>query len=200
MIFKTREFMKLIKKIFICALMLRHYELDDESMMKIDAFDFVIADIFSQLVKIDDQWRSIAFYFRKMIFAERNYEINDQKILVIVKICKKWRHYIENVKYSMRMIIDHANFKNFFINKTFSRKEIKWWKRLIEFDLRIKYRSEKNNFANDSFHKRDYEDEIAKKNKNNENLYLRKWILIESKNIFKSINEKKKKVLCFVDK
>jgi hypothetical protein len=34
-------------------------------MMKIDAFDFVIADIFSQLVEIDDQWRSIAFYFRR---------------------------------------------------------------------------------------------------------------------------------------
>jgi hypothetical protein len=30
-------------------------------MMKIDAFDFVIVDIFSQLVKIDDQWRSIVF-------------------------------------------------------------------------------------------------------------------------------------------
>jgi hypothetical protein len=37
------------------ASMLRHYEFDDESMMKIDAFDFVIADIFSQLVEIDDQ-------------------------------------------------------------------------------------------------------------------------------------------------
>jgi hypothetical protein len=37
------------------ASMLRHYEFDDESMMKIDALDFVIADIFSQLVKIDDQ-------------------------------------------------------------------------------------------------------------------------------------------------
>jgi hypothetical protein len=37
------------------ASMSLHYELDDESMMKIDAFDFVIADIFSQLVKIDDQ-------------------------------------------------------------------------------------------------------------------------------------------------
>jgi hypothetical protein len=37
------------------ASMLRHDELDDESMMKIDAFDFVIVDIFSQLVKIDDQ-------------------------------------------------------------------------------------------------------------------------------------------------
>jgi hypothetical protein len=59
-------------------------------MIKIDAFDFVIADIFSQFVKIDDQWRSIFFYFKKMIFAERNYEINDQKMLVIVKVCKKW--------------------------------------------------------------------------------------------------------------
>jgi hypothetical protein len=121
------------------------WQLDDESMMKIDAFDFVIADIFSQLVKIDDQWRSIVFYFKKMIFAERNYEVNDQKMLIIVKICKKWRHYIENVKYLIQMIIDHANFKNFFINKILSRKEVRWWKKLIEFDLKIKYRSEKNN-------------------------------------------------------
>jgi hypothetical protein len=161
--------------------------------MKIDAFDFVIADIFSQLVKIDDQWRSIAFYFKKMIFAKRNYEINDQEMLVIVKICKKWRHYIEDVKHSIRMIIDHANFKNFFINKVFSRKKVKWWEKLIEFDLRIKYRFEKSNFANDSFRKRDYENEIAKEDKNNENLNFRKWILIESKSIFKSKNEKRKK-------
>jgi hypothetical protein len=166
-------------------------------MMKIDAFDFVIADIFSQFVKIDDQWRSIVFYFKKMIFAKRNYEVNDQKMLVIVKICKKWRHYIEDVKHSIWMIIDHANLKNFFINKTFSRREIKWWEKLIEFDLRIKYRFKKNNLANDSFRKRDYEDEIAKKSKNNENLNLRKWVLIESKSTFKSKNEKKKKKYFF---
>jgi YHS domain-containing protein len=166
-------------------------------MMKINAFDFVIVNIFSQLVKIDDQWRSIVFYFRKMIFAERNYEVNDQKMLVIVKICKKWRHYIENVKYSIRMIIDHANFKNFFINKFLNRREVKWWERLIKLDLRIKYRFEKNNFADDLFRKRDYENEIAKKDKNNENLNFKKWILIESKNIFKSKNEKRKKKYFF---
>jgi hypothetical protein len=165
--------------------------------MKINAFDFVIADIFSQLVEIDDQWRLIVFYFKKMIFAERNYEVNNQKMLVIIKICKKWRHYIEDVKHLIRVIIDHANFKNFFINKVFSRKEIKWWKKLIEFDLKIKYRSEKNNLANDSFRKRDYENEIMKKDKNNENLNLRKWTLIESKSIFKSKNEKRKKNIFF---
>jgi hypothetical protein len=118
-------------------------------------------------------------------------------MLIIVKICKKWRHYIEDVKHLIRMIIDHANLKNFFINKAFNRKKIKWWKKLIELDLKIKYRSEKNNLADDSFRKRDYEDEIAKKDKNNENLNLREWILIESKNILKSKNEKRKKKYFF---
>jgi hypothetical protein len=67
MIFEARKFMKSIKRIFMNTLMLRHYEFDDESMMKIDTFDFIIVDIFSQFVKIDDQWRSIAFYFKKWL-------------------------------------------------------------------------------------------------------------------------------------
>jgi hypothetical protein len=192
MISEAKEFMKSIKRIFMNASMLRHYEFDDESMMKTNVFDFVITKIFSQLAEIDDQWRSIVFYFKKMIFVERNYEINDQEMLVIVKICKKWRHYIKNVKYSVRVMIDHVNLKNFFINKTFSRKETRWWKRLTELDLKIKYRFDKSNFANDSFRKRDYENEIANEDKNNENLNFKEWILIESKSILTSKNEKKK--------
>ncbi len=54
MISEAKEFLKSIKKVFMSVSMLRHYEFDDESMMKIDAFDFVIVDIFSQFVKIDD--------------------------------------------------------------------------------------------------------------------------------------------------
>jgi hypothetical protein len=179
------------------ASMLRHYELDDESMMKINVFDFVITRIFSQLAEIDDQWRSIVFYFRKMIFVERNYDVNDQKMLVIVKICKKWRHYIKNVKNFVRMMINHVNLKNFFINKILSRRKTRWWKKLTEFDLKIKYRFDKSNFANDSFRKRDYENEIANEDKNNENLNFRKWVLIESKNILTSKNEKKKNTYFF---
>jgi hypothetical protein len=132
-----------------------------------------------------------------MNFVERNYEVNDQKILIIVKICKKWRHYIKDVKYSVRMIIDHVNFKNFFINKILNCREIWWWKRLAKLDLKIKYRFDKSNFANDLFRKRDYENEIAKKNKNNENLNFKKWVLIENKSILKTKNEKKKNTYFF---
>ncbi len=197
MISETKEFMKSIKRVFMSASMLRHYELDDESMMKINVFDFVITRIFSQFAEINDQWRSIVFYFKKMIFVERNYDVNDQKMLVIVKICKKWRHYIKNVKYFVRMMIDHVNIKNFFINKIFNRRKIRWWKKLTKFDLKIKYQFDKNNFANDSFRKQNYENEIANENKNNENLNLKEWILIESKNILTSKNEKKKNTYFF---
>jgi hypothetical protein len=54
MISEMKEFMKLIKKVFMSASMLCHYEFDDESMMKTNVFDFVITKIFSQLAKIDD--------------------------------------------------------------------------------------------------------------------------------------------------
>jgi hypothetical protein len=118
-------------------------------------------------------------------------------MLVIVKICKKWRHYIKDVKYFIRMMINHVNFKNFFINKILNRKETRWWKKLTELDLKIKYQFDKSNFANDSFDKRNYENEIANEDKNNENLNFKEWVLIESKNIFTSKNEKKKNTYFF---
>jgi hypothetical protein len=166
-------------------------------MMKTNAFDFVITRIFSQFAEINNQWRLIVFYFRKIIFVERNYETNDQEMLIIIRIYKKWRHYIKNVKYFTRMIIDHIKFKNFFINKIFSRRKTRWWKRLTKFDLKIKYRFDKSNFVNDWIRKRNYENEIAKKNKSNESLNLKVWVLIESKNIFTSKNEKKKSIYFF---
>ncbi len=52
-------------------------------------------------------------------------------------------------------------------------------------------------FADDLFRKRDYENEIANENKNNEDLNLKKWILMKSKNILTSKNEKKKNTYFF---
>jgi hypothetical protein len=47
--------MKTLKRVFTSASMLRHYEFEDESMMKTNVSNFVIAKMFSQLEKINDQ-------------------------------------------------------------------------------------------------------------------------------------------------
>ncbi len=196
---KRIESMKTLKRVFTSASILRHYELDDESMMKTNVSNFVIARMFFQLEEIDDQWRSMTFFFRKMIVSKRNYEVDEQKMLAILKICKEWRHYVEDFKHSVRMIIDHANLRNFFINKNLSRRKTRWWKRLTKLDFKIKYRFDKNNLADDLSRRRDYENQIAKEDKlKNKNLNLRKWALIECSTSFKNKNEKNKKKRFFL--
>ena len=59
--------------------------------------------------------------------------------------------------YKVRIVIDHVNLRDFLITKTLNRQEIKWWKRLFELNLRIKYRSRKLNSTDAIFKRFDYE-------------------------------------------
>jgi hypothetical protein len=40
-----------------------------------------------------------AFYFRKMLLAELNYDIYDKELLAIVAAFQKWQVYLEGSKY-----------------------------------------------------------------------------------------------------
>jgi hypothetical protein len=99
LILKRIQSMKTLKRVFTSSLMFRRYELDNELMMKINVSNFVIATMFFQFEEIDDHWRSMIFFFRKITISKRNYEFDEQEMLTIIKICKDWRHYVENLKY-----------------------------------------------------------------------------------------------------
>ncbi len=196
LISKEIKSIKTFKCVFMIAVMLRHYEFDDESMIKINVSNFVIVEMFFRLDEIVAQWHLIAFFFKKKIVSKRNYEVDEQEILAIIKVCKKWWHYVKDFKHCVRMIIDYVNFKNFFTNKNLSRREIRWWERLTKYNLKIEYRFDKNNLVDDLSRRRDYEDQTLKKDKN-EHLNLRKWTLIESSTSLK--NKKKRLFLCRVE-
>ncbi len=54
-----------------------------------DASGYVIGGIFSQLTSNDlRQWYPIAFFSRKMIPAESQYETHDRELLAIIEVCK----------------------------------------------------------------------------------------------------------------
>ena len=46
-----------------------------------------------------------------MIFAKQNYEIYDQKLLIIIAAFKQWKHYLKNSLYSIKILSDHNNLK-----------------------------------------------------------------------------------------
>ena len=133
-----------------------------------------------------------------MIFSKRNYVVKKQKLLIIVKTCKQWKHYVKNSKHFIKIIINHANFHIFTIIKILNRKKIGWWKWLFELNLKIKYKSNKKNFANELFWRRDYEikthvknetkNQISEKifNLKNNVLKIRNWTLIFANDVLKN--------------
>jgi hypothetical protein len=55
------------------------------------------------------------------------------------------------------MLIDHVNFNIFFKNKKLNKKKAREWERLSDLNLHSEYKSSKQNSANDSFRRLDYE-------------------------------------------
>jgi len=44
---------------------------------------------------LDDKWRPVAFISKSLSDIERNYEIHDKEMLVIVRCLETWRHFLE---------------------------------------------------------------------------------------------------------
>jgi hypothetical protein len=154
---KARQIFDLFRNVFQYAFILTHFDSKFLIRLKTNAFDYEIVDIISQL-QSNEQWRFVAFFSRKMIFAEMNYETHDQKLLIIVECFKHWRHYLKKNYHTMKVFIDHNNLKDFMNVKTLNERQVKWAMRLVSFDFIIKHRFEKINFVDDSSRRSDYHD------------------------------------------
>jgi hypothetical protein len=73
-----------------------------------DVSKFAIAAILSHFQE-EGQWRSVAFWLRKLIPAETRYETHDQQLLAIVTAFKQWRHYLEGSTHTVEVLTDHNN-------------------------------------------------------------------------------------------
>ena len=103
---------------------------------------------------VAEVWQFVAYFSKKMIFAECNYEIYDKKFLIIVKIFKEWRPELKESRFLVEIITDYKNLKYFMFNKLFNRRQTCWSKFLFRFNFKIIYRLEKQNQAADVFNRR----------------------------------------------
>ncbi len=146
-----------LKDVFIKTSILLHFDSKRKIRLKIDASNFAISEILFQLIEETNQWHFVAFFFRKMFVAKQNYEIEKAEMFIVIESCWVFRHYVEDALFSVQMLIDHVNLNTFFKNKDLNRKKARWWKKLNDLNLHIEYKSNKQNSANDSFRRLDYE-------------------------------------------
>jgi hypothetical protein len=118
---------KLLKKIVIETLILTHFDSKKQIYIKSDSFDFVFAEVLSQVRK-NNELHSVTFFSKNLAFAEYNYEIYDKELLTIMRYFKQWRLELmfteSNV--SIKILTDYKNLEYFMFTKQLNKKQNKW--------------------------------------------------------------------------
>ena len=92
------------------------FDLKKPITLETDASDRAIEACISQS---DNKRRlqPVAFYSRKFLSAEMNYEIHDKELLAIVNAFKQWRVYLKGPKHEVQVYSDHKNLLYFMTTK-----------------------------------------------------------------------------------
>ncbi len=133
-----------LKKQVSSVSVLRHFDLKQQAILKINALNYVKDEILSQY---DDErvLHSMTFYSKSMILAEINYHIYDKKLLVIIRCFEHWRLELKCIELLIQMFIDHQTLKIFMKNKQLSQWQVNYLNILLKFNFQIIFRSGKIN-------------------------------------------------------
>ena len=72
-------------------------DLDKEIRVEADASDFAMGGVLSMKYE-DEKWRPVAYMFKLLNEAERNYETHNKEMSAIIQCLEAWRHFLEGAK------------------------------------------------------------------------------------------------------
>ena len=188
--FEIFEVFKRLRKAFMKAFILQHFDSTRFIRVKIDVSNKAIDEI---LCQSDDEnhWHSIIYFSRKMISTKCNYEIHDKKLLIIVFAFKQWRHYLEEARKQVLVLTNHRNLNRFMFITKLSFRQVRWAQELSRYNFVIDYRSDSKNFANDLSRRFDHMTIIEEKIENNRQILtcLRRSLQTNSDEFYVCVSE-----------
>ena len=99
---KQEEIFRKLKERFTKEPVLVAPDLDKKIRMKVDTSDYTIEEILS--IKCEDRrWRLVAFLSKSLNKTEKNYEIYDKKVLVVIRGLENQRHLLEGIKFKFEV-------------------------------------------------------------------------------------------------
>ena len=72
-------------------------DLDKKMRVEADASEYATGGVLSMKYE-NEKWRPVAFISKSLNKAERNYEIHDREILVIIRYLEEWRYLLEGAQ------------------------------------------------------------------------------------------------------
>ena len=130
-----------LKTRFTTAPVLAHYDPSRETWVETDASNYVVAGVLSQMHMGPDSrelLRPVAFFSKRMVPAECNYDIYDKELLAIVRCFEEWRP--ELMPLDVKVLSDHRNLQWFMQTKQLNSRQARWAELLSQFSFLITYR------------------------------------------------------------
>jgi hypothetical protein len=154
---KAEEAFQNLKELFQNRTILAIFDYEKPITIETDASDYALGAQLTQPGN-DGKPRPIAFWSRKMIPAELNYDIHDKELLAIVSAFQVWRAYLEGAKHTVTVRTDHHNLTFFTTTKKLTRRQARWAEILAQYDFKIVHCKGTENSVADALSRRaDYE-------------------------------------------
>ena len=99
---KQEKVFRELKEKFTKESVLAVPDLDKKMRMEVDVSDYVIGEVLSMEGK-DGLWRPVVFLSKSLNETERNYEIYDKEMLVIIRGLENWRYLLEGTCFKFKI-------------------------------------------------------------------------------------------------
>ena len=141
-------------------------DLDKEIRVEADASDFAMGGVLSMKCE-DEKWRPVAYMFKLLNEAERNYETHNKEMSAIIQCLEAWRHFLEGAKDQFEIWTDHKNLEYFMKAQKLNQRQARWSLYLSRFDFALKHVAGKSMGRADSLSRRvDWAKGVERDNEN----------------------------------
>jgi len=97
-------------------------DLDKNMRIKIDILDYAMREVLSMEYS-DRQWRLVGYFSKSLNKIQRNYEIYDKEILVVIRDLENWRYLLEGAKFKFEVWTDHKNLEYFMKTQKLNKRQ-----------------------------------------------------------------------------
>src|SRR5260221_7766357 len=102
--------------------------------LECNASNFAMGAVLSQQQE-DGLFHQIGFMSKSCSDMERNYQIHDKEMLVIMCALEEWRHFLEGSNQKFEIHMDHKNLSYFREAHKLNRCQARWFLYLSRFDF-----------------------------------------------------------------
>jgi len=122
---EQEEVFERLKMVFTTEPVLAIPDIDREMRVEADASDYATGGVL--LTKYEDgKWRLVVFISKSLNATERNYEIHNKEMLVVIRCLEAWRHYLEGAKLEFEIWTDHKNLQYFMTSQKLNHRQVRW--------------------------------------------------------------------------